>query len=77
MEHGQRPQIHRMAWHAPFQDVTNRVQIRAAMVVNHTFRVAGGARGVVQGNRFPLVGWHTPSKIGIACGNEGFVFDFT
>ena len=56
MEHRQRPEIHRVLRHAPVEDVADRVQMRAAMVIDHALRIAGGARRVVQRDRIPLVG---------------------
>ncbi len=43
------------------------------VVVDHALRVAGGATGVVQGNRVPFVGRQAPGKVGFAAGHKGFV----
>ena len=43
MEHRQRPQINRVLAHAAGQHIALRQQIRAAMVIDHALRVAGGA----------------------------------
>ncbi len=56
MEHRQRPEVDRVEAHVPDQDVADRVQIGAAVVGHHPLRPAGGARGVAEGYRLPLVG---------------------
>ena len=43
-----------------------RVEVGAAMVVDHALGVAGGARGVVERDRVPLVGGSGPGEVGIA-----------
>ena len=55
VEHRQRPQVDRAGAEAEDQRVAKRVQVGAAMVVDDTLRVAGGARGVAERDRFPLV----------------------
>jgi hypothetical protein len=47
VEHRQCPQIDRMMPHAPDEDVAERIQISAAVVIDDTLRVAGRAGGVV------------------------------
>ena len=54
VKHRQGPQIDRVLPHAPDQDVAERVQVGAAMVIDDAFRVAGGARGVVERDRVPI-----------------------
>ena len=44
-------------------------------MVHNTFRVAGGAGGVVQGNGLPFVLGPVPFELGIALGEEGFVIE--
>ncbi len=73
VEHRQRPQIDRMARHAPVDDARQGVEIRAAVVVDHALGVTGGARRVVEGDRIPLVGRVLPCEVRIAAGNEAFV----
>jgi hypothetical protein len=73
MEHRQGPQIDRMQAHVPYQGVADRVQIRAAMVIDHSLGIAGRAGGVVQGNGLPLVGRKLPGKLGVALGQQGLV----
>ena len=55
MKHRQRPQIHGEFGHVPIHDVGNRVHHRAAVVVDHAFGVARGARSVIERNRIPFV----------------------
>ena len=43
------------------------------MVVNHAFGIAGGSRGVVQGNGIPLVCGMLPACVRIAFLQQGFV----
>ncbi len=75
MEHRQRPQIDRVLRHPPHQDVAERVQVGAAMVIDDPFRVAGGARGVVERDRVPLVLGGDLGEIGVTLGEEGFVIE--
>ena len=75
VKHRQRPQIHRMRCHAPRHDVAHRVEIRAAVVIHHALGVTRGARGVVKGERVPLLVRHFPGKIRVPLGNECFVVD--
>ncbi len=75
VEHRQRPQIDRMLAHRAGDDVADREQIRAAMVIDHALRIAGGARGVVERDRVPFVVRHLPGEVGIALRDEVLVFD--
>ena len=75
MEHRQRPEVDRVVRHSPGQDVADRVQMGAAMVVDHALRVARCAGCVAEGNRVPLVGWVLPVIRRIALGQERFVGD--
>ncbi len=45
------------------------------MVIDHALGIAGGARGVIQGNGATLVGRRRPREVGTACGDEVLVFD--
>ena len=60
VEHGQRPQVHRVLGHVPFEDVGDGVHRRAAVVIDHALGVAGGAAGVVQRDGIPFVGGQLP-----------------
>ncbi len=73
MEHGQRPQVHRVFGHVPLQHVADGVGGGAPVVVDHALGVAGGAAGVVERNRIPLVGGQAPDKGGVAAGHKGVV----
>src|SRR5262245_66679319 len=75
VEHRQRPQIDRLLVEPEGYDVSERVQICAAVVIDYALRVAGRARGVVQRDRLPLVARPPPTKLGIAAGNEVLVLD--
>jgi hypothetical protein len=55
MEQRQRPQIDRLARHLPRHDVAERLQIGAAVGIDDALRPAGGAGGVVERDRLPLV----------------------
>ena len=73
VEHRQRPEIDRVRRHTPGDDLRHCVQVRAAVVRDHTLRVARRARGIVQGNRTELVLRQGPGEIGIAFLQERFV----
>ena len=73
MEHGQRPHVDRVLGHVPFQNVRDRIGGCAPVVVDHTLRVAGGAAGVIQSNRVPLVGGQAPGKVAVSAGHKGFI----
>ena len=75
VEHRQRPEIDRVLAHAAGDDVAERQQIGAAVVVDHALRVAGRPRGVVERDRVPLVVGHRPSEIRVAFGEEILVLD--
>ena len=49
--------------------------MRAAVVIDHALRIAGGAGGVVEADGVPLVVRHVPGVVGIAAGDELLVFD--
>jgi hypothetical protein len=55
MEHRQRPQIHGLRPQSEGDDVAERVQIGAAVMVERALRIAGGARRVVEGDRLPFL----------------------
>ncbi len=46
---------------------------RAAVAVDHALGIAGGAAGIVERERVPLVGGHAPAEARIALGEEGLV----
>src|SRR5260221_4477963 len=55
MEHRQRPEIYPLAVHAGRDDFGERVEVGATSGVHDAFRIAGGARGVVDRNRLILI----------------------
>ena len=62
-----------MAWHAPVQDVVERVQICAAVVIDDALGIAGRARGVVERDGVPLVARRLPRVAGVAFGQQRLV----
>ena len=60
VKHRQRPQVDGLPRHVPGEEVAHAVQIGAAVRVDDAFRIAGGARGVVERDRLPLVGRRAP-----------------
>ncbi|MNZ32539.1 hypothetical protein D3C78_498700 [compost metagenome] len=75
VEHRQGPQVHRVLAHRPDHLVAQRVQVGAAVVVDHALGIAGGAGGVVQRDGVPLVLRPLPGELGIALGEEGLVVE--
>jgi hypothetical protein len=74
VEHRQRPEIDGMPAHAAGEHIGDREQIGAAVVVDDALGVAGGAGGVVEADRIPLVGRHLPGEIRIALREKRLVF---
>ena len=70
VEHRQRPQVDRVVAHVPADDVGQRVQVGAAVVVDHALGVAGGAGGVVERDGVPLVVGQRPVEVRVAAGEE-------
>ena len=66
MKHRQGPQIDRVFGHGRGDDIGLGQQIGAAVVVDHTLRIAGGAGCVVEGDGVPLVAGKGPVKIRVA-----------
>jgi len=75
VEHRQGPQVHRVVAHRPGHLVAHGVEVGAAVVVDHPFRIAGGAGGVVEADGVPLVLRPLPGELGIALGEEGLVVE--
>ena len=75
MEHRQRPQIDRVAAHVGGDDVADREEVGAAVVVDDALGVAGGARGVVERNGVPLVARPDPFVVRVALGDERLVVE--
>ncbi len=65
-----------MLVHVAGDDIAGAQQVGTAVVIDHAFRIAGGARGVIERDGVPLVVGHLPDVIGIAARHESFVVDF-
>ena len=76
MKHRQRPQINWVVRKLPIDNIAHRIEIGAAMVIDHAFRVSGGARGVVQGDRVPFVIRQMPFEIAVTLRKKIFIFKF-
>ncbi len=74
MEHRHRPEIDGSPRHARGDDVAHGEEMRAAMVIDDAFRVAGRARCVVEADRLPFVGGQLPVEVRVAARDEIFVF---
>ena len=74
VEHRQRPQIDAARGDAEGEIIAERVQVGAAVVAHHALRVAGGARGIAERNRVPLVVGVADRIIRVAGGKESLVF---
>ena len=75
MEHRQRPQIDRVAAHVGGDDIADREQVGAAVMIDDPLGVAGGARGVVERNRVPLVARPDPFVFRVALGEQRLVVE--
>ena len=75
MEHRQGPEIDRVAADVAGDDVAGREQVRAAMMVDDAFGVAGRARGVVERNRVPFVGGRGALVSLVALGDQRLVVE--
>ncbi len=73
VEHRQGPQIDGVLGQLPGEHVVDRIEVGAAMVIDHPLGVARGARGVVQGNRLPLVRRQPAGLVAVAPGNKALV----
>ena len=63
-----------MLAHAGGKHIAGRQKAGAAMVIDNAFRLARGARRIVQRNRIPFIARHFPSEIGAAFSDEAFIF---
>jgi hypothetical protein len=61
--------------HPAGDDVVDREQVRAAVVIDHALGIAGGTRRIVECDGVPLVIRHLPSESWIVRGHERLVFD--
>src|SRR5258708_20748459 len=74
MEHWQRPQIDTLAVHAGRDDFGERVEVGATSRVHDAFRIAGGARGVVDRNRLVLIFQPAHYRLWRSLSKEPFVW---
>ena len=70
VEHRQGPEIGWVQTHVPDQNVTDRVQIGAPMVGDHTLGLAGRPRGVAERDRLPLFSRMQRLELGIPLGQQ-------
>ncbi len=70
MEHRQRPEIDGMAADVGGDDVADRQQVGAAMMIDDALGIAGRARGVVERDRVPFVARAQPIVGLVAFGEE-------
>ena len=75
MKHRQGPQIDAVAPQFGGHDVGQRVQIGAAMMVDDTFGIARGPRGVIERDRVPFVTRTQADEVGVAGRDEGLILD--
>ena len=75
VEHRQRPQVDGVVREVPADDVRQRIEVRAAVVVDHSLRLPGGARGVVERDGAPLVVGVRPLERRVALAEERLVLD--
>ena len=75
VEHRQGPQVDGMMREVPADDVRERVEVRAAVVVDDALRVPGGARGVVEGDGAPFVVGTGPFEPRVPLFEERLVLD--
>ena len=73
MKHRQRPQIHRVIAHAPGHLVAQSIQVSTAVMVDHPFRVARSAGGIVKGYGLPLIAGPVPVEVRVAFSQEDLV----
>jgi len=73
VEHGQRPEVDRIPREPHGDHVADGVQIGAAGMVDAALGVAGGARGVEQGNRLQFVFGLAARELGLALGEQRLV----
>ena len=75
VEHRQRPQIDGVLAHVAGEDVADREQVGAAVMIDDALGIAGGAGRVVEADRVPLVVGHLPGEGGIAAFEKCFVLE--
>ena len=55
VEHRQRPEIDGVVPHVPADQIAERIEIRASVMVDHPFGITGCSRGIVERDGVPLV----------------------
>ena len=75
VKHRQGPEMGAGRPQSSAQRLAESHQIGAAMMANDALGIAGRSRGVVEGDRLPLVVGHPDRRIRIAAGNEVLVLD--
>ena len=75
VEHRQGPQVHRVVAHGPGHLVAHGIEEGAAVVVDDALGVAGGAGGVVEADRLPLVVRPLPGEFRVALGEQRLVVE--
>ena len=75
MEHRQRPEIDRVTPDVGGDDIADREQIGAAMVVDDALGIASRARGVVERDRVPFVAWRRALVSLVALGDQRLVVE--
>src|SRR5262249_13360056 len=75
VEHRQRAEIGAVVVHAAGEHVADGEEISAAVVIDHALRIAGGAGGIVERDRVPLVVGHFPGEVRIARREKILVVD--
>ena len=75
VEHRQGPEVDGMVGHVPRDRVGHRVEVRAAVAVDHPLGIAGGAGGVVERKRVPFIVRRPPRELRIAARKERLVLD--
>ncbi len=73
VEHRQAPEIDRLRRKTEGDEVAERIQIGAAVMVDHTLRITGGAGGVEQAYRLPFIFRLARRKRRVALLEKGFV----
>ncbi|BAS82122.1 Os03g0130200, partial [Oryza sativa Japonica Group] len=75
VEHGQRPQVHRLVADDPRHEQAHGAQVRAAVAVHHALGRRRGARRVVERDGVPLVGEAGQLGGGVATGDQPLVLE--
>ena len=77
VKHRQSPEIDRVFGQLPGEHIVDGVEVSTAMVIDHPFGIAGGARGVVERNSLPLIFWQPARLIATPLRKELFIVKVT